>query len=229
MRLHPKHEDKPCASTEDILLASHCGSLHFWQLHSAWRTFCSKMQWWWADIQHPFSEFSWSLFLLSSLPVAGYKLQCLLLFDWLCSTFLGNLTAMHLSQCSTAILLVKNHLTLWFITDIHCVPECSADIPLSSIEDFSCMQRHDLCNLPFKPISTRPVTGYLMLGGGTSTFRDRGTSAFRLLLHDTTFRFWPREVSWPKGSLTMTDMPWFMMWVLGMFFFLDASSGYFWF
>ena len=24
-----------------------------------------------------------------------------------------------------------------------------------------------------------------MLGGGTSTFRDRGTSAFRLLLHET--------------------------------------------
>eukprot|EP00435_Cladocopium_sp_Y103_P041067 s3008_g11.t1 len=34
---------------------------------------------------------------------------------------------------------------------------------------------------------------YLMLGAGTSTFRDRGPSAFRLLLHDTTFRFWPRE------------------------------------
>ena len=34
---------------------------------------------------------------------------------------------------------------------------------------------------------------YLILGGGTSTFRDRGTSAFRLLLHDTTFRHWPRE------------------------------------
>lgn len=50
------------------------------------------------------------------------------------------------------------------------------------------------------------ITGYLMLGGGTSTFRDRGTSAFRLLLHDTTFRFWPREVSWPEGSLAMMDV-----------------------
>ena len=29
MRLHPKHEDKPCASTEDILLASHCEFLIF--------------------------------------------------------------------------------------------------------------------------------------------------------------------------------------------------------
>lgn len=34
---------------------------------------------------------------------------------------------------------------------------------------------------------------YLMLGGQTSTFRDRGVSAFRLVLHDTTFRFWEQE------------------------------------
>ncbi|CAJ1351426.1 unnamed protein product [Effrenium voratum] len=34
---------------------------------------------------------------------------------------------------------------------------------------------------------------YLMLGGGTSPFRDRGDSAFRLLLHDTSFRHVARE------------------------------------
>jgi hypothetical protein len=43
-------------------------------------------------------------------------------------------------------------------------------------------------------------SGYLMLGAGTSTFRDRGPSAFRLLLHDTTFRFWPREAVQRKTS-----------------------------
>ena len=34
---------------------------------------------------------------------------------------------------------------------------------------------------------------YLMLGGQTSAFRDRGIHAFRLVLHDTTWRFWERE------------------------------------
>lgn len=32
-----------------------------------------------------------------------------------------------------------------------------------------------------------------MLGAGTSTFRDRGSTAFRVLLHDTTYRWWTRE------------------------------------
>eukprot|EP00658_Telonema_sp_P-2_P065940 TRINITY_DN55070_c0_g1_i1.p1 TRINITY_DN55070_c0_g1~~TRINITY_DN55070_c0_g1_i1.p1 ORF type:complete len:403 (+),score=59.35 TRINITY_DN55070_c0_g1_i1:320-1528(+) len=39
---------------------------------------------------------------------------------------------------------------------------------------------------------------YLMLGGQTSAFRDRADSAFRLVLHDTTYRHWSRE----RGSLS---------------------------
>ena len=85
MRLHPKHEDKPCASTEDF--SAHCWL--YWiieilessvatctcVLHLAglcWQGWsCSyfmlfqckhvylRTQWWSADIQHPFSETSW--------------------------------------------------------------------------------------------------------------------------------------------------------------------------
>lgn len=43
---------------------------------------------------------------------------------------------------------------------------------------------------------------YLMLGGQTSAFRDRGFHAFRLVLHDTTFRWWERE----QGKLTYAGL-----------------------
>eukprot|EP00930_Biecheleria_cincta_P039182 TRINITY_DN26955_c0_g1_i1.p1 TRINITY_DN26955_c0_g1~~TRINITY_DN26955_c0_g1_i1.p1 ORF type:complete len:507 (-),score=60.48 TRINITY_DN26955_c0_g1_i1:48-1568(-) len=39
---------------------------------------------------------------------------------------------------------------------------------------------------------------FLMLGGQTSAFRDRGFHAFRVVLHDTTWRFWERE----RGKLS---------------------------
>ena len=46
---------------------------------SAWQTFCNKMQRWWADIQHPFSEFSWRE-SISAFVVACSRVQAAVSF-----------------------------------------------------------------------------------------------------------------------------------------------------
>ena len=47
-----------------------------------------------------------------------------------------------------------------------------------------------------------------MLGGGTSPFRDRGDSAFRLLLHDTSFRHVAREATRFQPGWGLFDDAW---------------------